>query len=152
MRWSDTTTIDAPAALVWRLTTEVEDWPGLTPTVTTLKLLDPGPLRVGSRARIKQLGQAAATWTVNRLEPNRSFSWQTSRPGLTLTGIHEVTPQGAGCRNTLQVEATGFLAGPFRLLFGSAVRRSLRAENAGFKGSAEHDAAAASSPSEAEPT
>jgi len=106
MSWSDTTTIDAPAALVWHLTTQVEDWPSLTPTMTSVKLLDPGPLRVGSRARIKQPRQASATWTVSRLEPNRSFSWQTSRLGLTLTGTHEVTPDEAWCRNTLQVEAT----------------------------------------------
>jgi uncharacterized membrane protein len=152
MSWSNTTTIDAPAALVWRLTTEVEDWPGLTPTVTSLKLLDPGPLRVGSRARIKQPGQPSATWTVSRLEPNRSFSWQTSRPGLTLTGTHHVTPDEAGCRNSLLVEATGVLARPFRLLLGPAVRRSLRLENAGFKDRAEQQAAGASRPPEGAPT
>jgi uncharacterized membrane protein len=146
VKWNDTTKIDAPAALVWRLTTEVEDWPSLTPTMTSVKLLDPGPLRVGSRARIKQPGQGSATWTVSQLEPDRSFRWATTRPGLTRTGTHQISSDGAGSHNALHLEATGFLARPFGLLFGPAIRRSLRVENAGFKGRAEQLAVAASPP------
>jgi hypothetical protein len=137
MKWSSTMKIDAPAALVWRLTTEVENWPDLTRTMSQVTLLDPGPFGLGSRARVKQPAQRSATWTVTQFEPNRSFSWQTSRRGLSLTGTHDVERDDAGCLNTLHLEATGTLTPLFALLLGPAIRWSLRLENAGFKGRAE---------------
>jgi uncharacterized membrane protein len=140
MNWTDTVTIDAPVDQVWRLNTDVAAWPAYTPTMQSVHRLDDGPLRVGSQARIKQPAQKPTVWTVTRLEPGREFSWQSVRRGLTLTGTHRVTPDGHGCRNTLQVEVTGALARPFALLIGPAVRRAIRTENIGFKNHAERPA------------
>ena len=80
MRWTDVLLIRAPADVVWRLTTQLADWPSFLPTVQRLERLDEGPLRVGSSARIKQPGQPAATWIVTRLDPGREFIWQAIRP------------------------------------------------------------------------
>jgi uncharacterized membrane protein len=143
MNWSDTVTIDAPTALVWQLTTALADWPDLTPTMRSVDRLDDGPLRVGSRARVRQPGQRPAVWTVTRVEPEHEFRWQTVRPGLVLTGTHRLTAEGQGCRNTLVLEATGALAAPLGLLLGRLFRRALRTENAGFKAAAERRAATA---------
>ncbi|MFD0517556.1 SRPBCC family protein [Paractinoplanes durhamensis] len=81
MRYQETTLIDAPVELIWRLTTDIDDWPAFLPTVQRLDRLDAGELRVGSTARLKQPGQSSAVWTVTRLEPERDFSWRTSRAG-----------------------------------------------------------------------
>jgi uncharacterized membrane protein len=140
MRWTDSVLIDAPVALVWQLTTDVEAWPATTPTVTSVKRLDEGPLRVGSRARIKQPGQPAAVWTVTEFEPDTGFSWRAVRPGLVLTGTHRVAAEPSGCRNTVDLEVTGPLSRPLGLLLGGVFRKVIRTENAGFKAAAEQQA------------
>jgi uncharacterized membrane protein len=140
MRFTDTVLIDAPVPVVWRLTTDVEAWPATTPTVRSVQRLDDGPLRVGSRARIKQPGQPAAVWTVTELEPDTVFSWRAVRLGLVLTGTHRVAAAPNGCRNTVHLDATGPLSRPLGLLLGGVFRRVLRTENAGFKAAAERSA------------
>ncbi|WP_238006302.1 SRPBCC family protein [Dactylosporangium sp. AC04546] len=138
MKWENTITIDAPAGVVWALTVDVERWPDATPTMTSVVRLDDGPLRTGSRARIKQPAQSAAVWTVTRLVEGREFAWQTRRMGLTMTGSHLVEPTGDDrCRNTLGIEIHGRGAGLFGLLFGGVLRRAIVTENLGFRSAAQ---------------
>ena len=137
MRWENTVAIDAPTQVVWQLTTDVEQWPSLTTTMQQVDRVDQGPLRVGSSARIKQPGQSTALWTVDHLDEGRSFSWQTRRMGLTMTGSHLVETTGRGCRNTLAIEVDGRGARLFGLALGGLLRKSLATENAGFKAAAE---------------
>lgn len=127
------TVIDAPAELVWRLTTEVTSWPAFMPTVQRVELLQPGPLRVGGSARVKQPGQSAAVWTVTRLTPAEEFTWETRRLGLRMIGRHLLAPSGTGTRNTLSIEVTGRGAAVFAALFGGLIARVIRQENAAFQ-------------------
>jgi uncharacterized membrane protein len=143
MKWTNTLRMDAPAELIWELNTDVERWPTRTPTVQSVERLDDGPFRVGSQARIKQPGQPTATWTVTRMLPGHEFSWQSKRRGLVLTGTHRVQTAGPETRNTLEIEVTGPLSRVFGLLFGVAIRRALRLENAGFKSEASRQTSAA---------
>ena len=137
MRLTDTLSIQAPAEVVWRLTTGIADWPSFLPTVQRVEPLESGPLRVGSSAKVKQPRQTEAVWTVTRLEPGREFTWRTARPGLEMVGSHLIAEDAGGCRNTLVLDVTGPASRPFGWLFGPVLRRSLRAENAGFKRKAE---------------
>ena len=123
MYFEETTLIDAPVDLIWRLTTDLADWPSFIPTVQRVERLDTGPLRVGSTARLKQPGQTAAVWTVTALEPERDFTWQTHHLGLRMTGRHLMEPTDTGTRNTLVLDAAGPLAGVFGPLMRSAIRR-----------------------------
>jgi uncharacterized membrane protein len=132
MHYEESTLIDAPVELIWRLTTDVEDWPAFMPTVQKLDRLDDGPIRVGSTARVKQPGQTAAVWTVTRLEPMREFTWETRRMGTRLTGRHLLEPSGTGTRNTLVLETAGPGAGLLSALFGGLMRKSIRQEAAAF--------------------
>ncbi|RZS30548.1 polyketide cyclase/dehydrase/lipid transport protein [Herbihabitans rhizosphaerae] len=43
--------IEAPLHTIWRLQTDVERWPAWQAPVTSMKRLDPGPFRKGSRFR-----------------------------------------------------------------------------------------------------
>ena len=56
--------IGAPVEVVWALTEDVEAWPDVTPTMTSVERLEDGPLAVGSQASIKRPGQGARVWTV----------------------------------------------------------------------------------------
>ena len=132
MRYEETTLIDAPVELIWRLTTDIDAWASFMPTVQRVERLDDGPLRVGSTARLKQPGQRTAVWTVTRLEPLREFTWETRRPGLRMTGRHLLEPAGAGTRNTLVLATEGPAAGLFSALFGGLMRKSIHREAAAF--------------------
>ncbi|MEV6848155.1 SRPBCC family protein [Actinoplanes sp. NPDC051411] len=132
MRYEETTLIDAPVELIWRLTTDIDDWPAFMPTVQRLDRLDDGPVRVGSTARLKQPGQTPAVWTVTRLDPMREFTWETQRLGIRMTGRHLLEPSGTGTRNTLVLETAGPAAGVFSALFGTLMRKSLHQEAAAF--------------------
>ena len=56
---------------------------------------------------------------------------QTPRVGIHR--IARVETAGPETRNTLEIEVTGPMSQAFGLLFGFAIRRALRLENAGFK-------------------
>jgi len=133
MRFTSTTTIEAPVDVVWRLTADIEHWPEVTPTVTRVVRLDDGPLRVGSRARLKQPRQPEAVWTVTELDERRTFRWQTTRMGLTMVGSHELAEAGDGCRNTLTLDLVGLGAGLVGRLVGRWIASSIETENASFR-------------------
>jgi hypothetical protein len=123
------TVISAPASVVWGLTLDVEKWASFMPTVQQVTLLAPGPLRVGSSARVKQPGQSTTVWTVSRLSPMTEFTWETTRMGLRMIGRHLLAPVDEGTRNTLSIEVTGRGAGLFGVFFGGMIARVIRQEN-----------------------
>ena len=133
MTVTDTVTIDAPPAVVWAVTEDVERWPEWQPTVTSVRRLDAGPFGPGSTARIKQPAQPEATWTVTEHAPGVRFSWTTRRRGLQMTGTHVLTAAGTGTRCLLRVEASGPLAALLGPVLRRAFRRALAEENRGLK-------------------
>jgi uncharacterized membrane protein len=130
-------TIDAPPEVVWKLTADIEGWPALTPTIKHVERLDDGPLRVGSRARVKQPAQRPTVWTVTRLEPDERFEWEATVLGMHMTARHHLTPEGSGCRSRLELELSGRRAGLLGRLVGARIRKAIATENEGFKKAAE---------------
>lgn len=142
MRYENSLLINAPASVVWDLTLDVSRWPEMTPTMQRVEPLDPAPLAVGHRARVKQPMQPSAIWTVSELEPLRSFVWRTERGRMTWIGAHRIEEvDDDSCRNILSIEMTGRGAKPFTLLFGPMLRRAIRQENEGFRKAAERHTA-----------
>jgi len=137
MRFENTIEIDAPADRVWALTTDVESWPAITPTITKVERLDDGPFRAASTARVKQPGQRAKVWTVTAFDPDHSFTWEARLLGTQMTASHTVTPTGAGASNTLVLDVTGPGSGLVGRLVGRQISKALATENASFKRAAE---------------
>jgi uncharacterized protein YndB with AHSA1/START domain len=101
--------IAAPPERVWAVMADVERWPEWTPSVTRIQRLDPGPLAVGSRARIRQPGLPPAIWHVSELVEGRSFTWVTRSPGVRVMARHGVEPIAGGTRATLSLRFSGLL-------------------------------------------
>ncbi len=137
MKLENTQRITAPVDVVWALTEDVERWPDITPTMTTVERLDDGPLAVGSQARIKQPGQGSRVWTVTRLEPGRLFAWSTKALGTHMEGSHHLSEEDGVCVNRLVLELTGGTAGIVGRLLGGQLRKAIATENEGFKAAAE---------------
>ncbi len=118
MRFMATIDIAAPAQLVYEVYTDVERWPEWAARVTSVERLDQGPLRVGSRARIKQPRLPTTVWEVTEVVTGRSFTWIARGPGIITTASHVVTPPEADgpTRVTASLQQTGPLGQVLGLL------------------------------------
>ena len=134
MKQGVTVEIAAPSERVWDVMTDVERWPEWTATVTSVKRLDEGPLRTGSRAKIAQPKIPETGYVVTELESGRSFTWVARSPGVRTTARHDVDAlPGGGTRVTLTVEQSGLLGSVMGLFYRGLTDRYLSNEAAGLK-------------------
>ena len=82
--------IDAPAALVWDVFTDVERWPEWTASVTRIVALDAPGLAVGKRFAIKQPRMPKLVWQVTEVLPGASWTWVQRSPGGSTLARHDV--------------------------------------------------------------
>jgi uncharacterized membrane protein len=136
------TACSAPPEQVWPLFIDLERWPDMTGSITSLRRLDTGPVQVGTEAMVKQPGLPRARWRVTEMEPGYSFIWETVSSGVTTVGSHFVTAQGPGSEITLTLRMHGPLAGPMNLFLGRLARRHVTMEMEGFRRTAESTAQA----------
>jgi uncharacterized protein YndB with AHSA1/START domain len=124
--------VDVDADRVWAVLVDVERMPTWTSTMTSVRVLDGGPLRVGARVRVEQPWLPPATWEVTEVAPGRSFTWAAPAPGLHSVAWHAVEPVGDGrSRVTLGIRQTGPL-GLVATLLGPLTRRYVDTELAGL--------------------
>jgi uncharacterized membrane protein len=135
--------IDAPPSRVYDVMIDVERWHEWTESITSIKRLEPGEFRVGSRARVKQPKLAPATWTVTQLIPGKGFVWTSSAPGLLVTGSHMAVAKGRGSQATLELHYEGIAGGLLGRLLHSLNEHYLALESAGLKRRSEHPPAVA---------
>jgi len=119
------TTIDiqAPPDRVWAAVRDIEHWSEWTPTVISVRSLDPGPLAIGTRAIVRQPKLLPARWQITKLEEGRSFTWITRGPGIVVTARHAIEGAANGSRAMLSLDFSGPL-GPLcaRLTRGLSAR------------------------------
>lgn len=125
--------IHASPDVVWAVTVDIERWPEWTPTVTSARVVGDRALGADSVARLKQPMQPLSEWRVTEFRAGERFAWETQRIGLHMIASHAMTPDGAGTRNVLSVDATGPVALVLWPVLRWAMRRALRAENRGLK-------------------
>jgi carbon monoxide dehydrogenase subunit G len=134
MEQSRTIDIGAPPERVWETLSDVEHWSEWTPTVTSVRRLDEGPLRLGSRARVNQPRLPETVYVVTELEPGRSFTWVAAGPGVRTTARHdaEQLPDG-GTRVRLSVSQAGWLGSVMGRFYRGLTDRYLANEANGLK-------------------
>ena len=96
MEYTVSRDVDADSGTVWAVIADVERMPAWTSTMTRVRVLDGGELRVGSRVRVEQPRLPTATWEVTELEPGRSYTWASPAPGLQSVAWHAVEPTRSG--------------------------------------------------------
>ncbi|KAB7741903.1 polyketide cyclase [Nostocoides sp. F2B08] len=138
MEQSVTVDIEAAPPRVWAVLTDVEAWPEWTSTVTSVRRLDAGPLRVGSRARVAQPRIPETEYVVTELIPDSSFTWVASGPGVCTTARHEIEPLSeTTSRVRLSVSQSGWLGTVMGRFYRGLTDRYLANEARGLKGRAE---------------
>jgi uncharacterized membrane protein len=130
--------IDAPAAVVWDVFSDVEQWPEWTASVTRLVALDGPGIAVGKRFEIKQPRMRKLMWEVTEVTPGVAWTWVQRSPGGVTVARHEVIAESdrrSRVRQQLdQRGAAGLVVG--RLMRGMT-RRYLELEAAGLKARSE---------------
>jgi uncharacterized membrane protein len=114
----------APVDRLWSTISDVRHWPQWLPTVDAVTPLDPErPDQVGASYTVEQPGLARAEWTITDWQEGRSFTWESSRPGIRSVGTHTLRPRDDGSTTIeLGITWSGPLAPLVRLLLG---RKSL---------------------------
>jgi uncharacterized protein YndB with AHSA1/START domain len=134
------TSIDVAASpdRVWEVLVDVERWPEWTDSVSSVRLLDAGPLAVGSRVEISQPRIPTGRYTVTALEPGSAFTWEQRQPGSPVSAHHQCAalPDGV-TRVELRVVMTGPVGGVVGWLYRTLTTRYLGMEVAGLKARAE---------------
>jgi hypothetical protein len=126
--------IQSPPDRVWAVMRDIERWPEWTPTVTSVRQLEPGPLVVGTRALIRQPKLPPAEWKITELDDaNRSFTWITRGPGVQVLARHWVEAADGGSRATLSIEFSGLLGALVARLTHGLNQRYLALEAKGLK-------------------
>jgi uncharacterized membrane protein len=135
MRFEATIDVAAPAYRVFDVYSDVERWPDWTKSVTSVERLEQGPLRVGSRARIRQPRLPVAVWEVTEVVPGQSFTWIARGPGIVSTGRHAVMPTSreGEVKVTASLEQAGLLGPLVGLLTMRLTDRYLQTEVRGLK-------------------
>jgi uncharacterized membrane protein len=132
--------IVAPPETVWAVMLDAERWHEWTASVRSIRLLDARPLRIGSRALIRQPRFPPAMWKVTALDPGRSFTWKSGMPGMWVHAQHSVTPSGNGTRAVLSLRYEGVVGRLLGRLTRGITDRYLGLEAAGLKQRSEEHA------------
>ena len=125
--------IHAPARRVYDVMADVERWAEWTESIRSIRRLDPGPLAVGSRARVFQPRLLPAVFEVVALDDGKGFTWVTSSLGVSATADHWVETIGDGSRARLSVKFHGLLGRLAAAMTRSLTEHYLELEAAGLK-------------------
>ena len=79
---------------VWEVLVDVERWPEWADSVSRVRLLQAGPLAVGSQVEVSQPRIPTGTYTVTALQPGSAFTWEQRQPGSTVSAHHECIAVG----------------------------------------------------------
>ena len=125
--------IAAPPDVVWSVMSDVERWHEWTESVRSITLVGGGPIRVGTRAWIKQPKFPPAMWKVTTIEPGRSFTWESGAPGMRVYANHSVDPIGPHTRATLVLYYQGPVGRLLARMTRNITHRYLKYEAEGLK-------------------
>ncbi|OBJ62083.1 SRPBCC family protein [Mycobacterium sp. 1423905.2] len=131
-------TIEAPAAVVWGVFSDVERWPEWTASVTRLLGLDGPDLAVGKRFEIKQPRLPKLVWEVTELMPGASWTWVQRAAGGVTVARHDVIPESPHRTVVRQwLEQGGPIGALVGWLMRGTTRRYLELEAQGLKARSE---------------
>ncbi len=125
--------IPATPSIVWSVMADVERWPEWTASISRVKRLSPGPLRVGSRTRIHQPRLPPAWWRVTEFVCGDHFTWISIAPGVRVTARHAVESVASGSRVTLSICYEGWFGWLLARWTGGLNDRYLAMEANGLK-------------------
>jgi Polyketide cyclase / dehydrase and lipid transport len=119
-----TAILTADASAVWKVWTDVGNWPAWDVGKEMARL--DGPFVPGTQGWAKQRGNLGGAFTITLVEPERRWVSECPLPLGKVVFDHLIEPQAGGrVRVTKDVAVHGGFAGLFRLLFAAKMRRDI---------------------------
>jgi uncharacterized protein YndB with AHSA1/START domain len=119
--------VAAAPEMVWRVLTDIANWPSWNPDVKSATL--EGPLAAGTQFRWKA-GPGTITSTLQNVEPPRRIDWTGSTFGIKAIHVHQLEPRDG---TTLVRSAESWDGLAARLLRGSMTNRLQEALDSGLR-------------------
>jgi hypothetical protein len=123
--------------VVWRLITDVENWPTWSASFEAVLPVSGGGLRPGAHYLVKQPRSADLVYVVT-CKDNFRFTWESRAFGCRLIADHELEAAGEGCQVTHSFYVHGRLSWLITVCFGKKIHRLVSAEAVSLKIAAEH--------------
>ncbi len=133
--------IAAKPERVWSVMRDCERWHEWTASISSIRFLDAGSLRVGQRALVRQPKLPPGVWKVTELIDGREFTWVSAAPGLLVHARHVVEAAPGGSRVTLSLSYEGILSGLLLRLTRAITERYVAMEANGLKARSESEVA-----------
>ena len=112
---------------VWDAVVDFEERPRWAPRVKEARIVDGGPLKEGSRIRLK-IGRDRFTATVVEINPPERLMLLARGPGLRVNHVYELRPAGDSTSLTLTGHYGGLVGSLVARFMGRSVRRYLTDE------------------------
>ncbi|MER5556728.1 SRPBCC family protein [Streptomyces sp. NPDC002793] len=103
----DDIVIKAPLDRIWRIQTDVENWPAWQPNVSSAIKQTPGPLRPGSSWVWSTEGLENITSTVKQVQPKHRIVWVGPAQGITAVHVWTFTQAKDGVHVHTEESWTG---------------------------------------------
>lgn len=116
--------IDAPIEKVWRIQSDIENWPSWQPDITTVKL--DCDLRAGATFHWKAQGLSIRS-QLHTVEPDRSIGWTGTAPGMYAIHNWVFEPHGETTRAITEESLSGWLTRLMKLFNPHFLEKSLEA-------------------------
>jgi len=115
---------------LWSTISDVRHWARWLPTVDAVTPHDPDRAdEVGASYTVEQPGLPKAVWTITDWQEGRSFTWESTQPGIRSVGTHVIRPNGDGTATIeLGIAWSGLLAPIIRLVLGRKSRAYVHRE------------------------
>ena len=122
----------ASPAVVWRIWSDVNQWPQWNPDMNESRL--DGPLKLGATGMINTKSGGKHDVVVTHYEDGRSFELEsTALPGTKMASRATITPSGNGSRITQGFEPRGLLAPIVGPMMGGQILKTFNAVLNGLK-------------------
>jgi uncharacterized protein YndB with AHSA1/START domain len=117
-------TIQAPPSEVWKVWTDVPNWPRWDPSKEMVRL--DGPFAPGTSGWAKQRGNLGGTFTITAVEPDKRWTSECPVPLGKIVFDHLIEPRaGGGVTVTKTVEVHGGFAPLFRVMLAAKMRADI---------------------------
>ena len=129
--------ISAPIESVWRILSDLENWPSWNKGVSKIRVN--GPIVPGT-SFVWTANGSKITSRLEEVEPPRRIAWSGRMPGIRATHVWELRAEGAGTRVRTEESFEGIVAGIFRGIMTKTLVKAINQGTASLKAVAESQA------------
>lgn len=119
--------IEAPAALVWEVLSDIRNWPDWNPSVSRVSMY--GELKPGTDFHWKADGVSIVS-ALQSVEPNKRLAWTGRSPGIRAIHVWEFEAQQDATRVRTRESFEGLMArllsGPLSRMLNNSLTDGLR--------------------------